>query len=80
MSEPAIKLIAMESLVVHVFSDGVIDCVHNRMDQATRRMIPHEMFRTLQDHQDPFTNPDLLFIGAAELVATELGYNYRLPF
>jgi hypothetical protein len=77
---PTIKLIGLNQLLLHEFSDGTIECIHQRMDMATRRVIPHQLYFTMREPTKPLTPYDLLFIGAAELVATELGVDYELPF
>lgn len=80
MKWSGVKLDVLEQVILHEYSNGLIECTHQRMDKATRRQIPHTLFRTLRDDIDPFTPADFLFIASAQLVAEQLDLKYELPF
>lgn len=74
------ELLELHTVTAYLYSDRTIRCLHARLDPMTRRTIPQELFITTQQEGGLWSAQEILFIGAAELLARDSGIEYPLPF
>lgn len=80
MEWSGIKIVSAHYVRYDELSDGRIRCDHVRLDPATRRYHHATLYETHRVPAEPYAPCDFIFIGAAVLLARELGLNYELPF
>jgi hypothetical protein len=73
-------LVALNTLSIKEYDDGMVTIQWGRQDPKTRRMTWADPFRYAQSLECPLTIPELALMAAAERVAGELGYAPELPF
>lgn len=77
---PERRLTGLYQVSVYEYSDGRNDATIWRMDEKTRRMVPHHLGGVEQPARDPFSPPELLLMAALEHYAQQIDPDIELPW